>query len=288
MIKIRIFCSFASPGSDCSKPFIETSELKDDPEYNTVYCFTNDDDYTHAILLNTPMPELKIPKENVIGLAFEPIQFLGLTPQFVDYAQKYIGKYFIGSKGDLPAPFMEHFAYMWHITPLKEVKQEKTNLMSIMISNKLQAEGHKYRHVLANKILESNLPIDIYGHGCKYYWKTSDNRLKGEFKDQRLMLEDYKYHICIENYESSHYFSKNIMDTLLYNTVPIYMGCVNIDTYFPQNVIHLTGDVEKDWKLLKDICNYPDKYSRKINIDEVKHTISIKRLIENNFYSTNI
>lgn len=287
MIKIRVFCSFSPPDTDDSEAFIRTSELKDDPEYNTVYCFTNDDDYTHAILLNTPMPELKIPKENVIGLAFEPIQFLGLTPQFVDYAQQHIGKYFIGSKGDLPAPFMEHFAYMWHMTPLTTVKKEKKKLMSIMISNKLQAGGHKYRHVLANKILESNLPIDIYGRGCNYY-KTRDKRLKGEFKDQRLMLEDYKYHICIENYISSHYFSEKIMDTLLCNSIPIYMGCVNIDDYFPESAIHLTGDVEKDWELLRDICNYPDKYNRTINIDKVKHTISIKRLIENNFYSTNI
>ena len=49
---------------------------------------TADDDYTHAIIINTIMPELKIPNENVLGLAFEPIQFLNMTPEFVNYAMR--------------------------------------------------------------------------------------------------------------------------------------------------------------------------------------------------------
>ena len=57
---------------------------------------TTEDDYTHAIILNTAMPVLKnIGKANVLGLAFEPPPFLQLTPAFIQYAQTYIGKYFI-------------------------------------------------------------------------------------------------------------------------------------------------------------------------------------------------
>ena len=47
---------------------------------------TTDDDYTHAIILNTAMPFLKIPKERVIGFAFEPLPYLHLTPIFINYA----------------------------------------------------------------------------------------------------------------------------------------------------------------------------------------------------------
>ena len=47
------------------------------------YYFTNGNDYTHAIIMNTSMPELNIQKENVFGLVFEPIRFFGLTQQFI-------------------------------------------------------------------------------------------------------------------------------------------------------------------------------------------------------------
>jgi hypothetical protein len=40
--------------------------------YNKEIALTNDDNYTHAIIINTCMPELNIPKENVIGFAHEP------------------------------------------------------------------------------------------------------------------------------------------------------------------------------------------------------------------------
>ena len=106
MYKIKIFCPFAS--SKTSKEVFErinySSEIDFYGENKKIY-ITDNDDYTHAIIINTIMPELKIPKENVIGLAFEPIPFLGLNSKFVEYAKKYIGKYFIGDKLDLPEPF---------------------------------------------------------------------------------------------------------------------------------------------------------------------------------------
>lgn len=70
-----------------------------------------------------------------------------------------IGKYYIGDKMDLSMPFIEHFAYMWYRTPLKTIQPNKTKIMSIMISEKLNAKGHKYRHILVQEILKTNLII---------------------------------------------------------------------------------------------------------------------------------
>lgn len=39
------------------------------------------------------MPNIShIPKENVLGIMFETIRVLNLSQEFVDYAQKYLGK----------------------------------------------------------------------------------------------------------------------------------------------------------------------------------------------------
>lgn len=97
IVKIRVF------GTDCMPDFENTMSIKYKKENVT---FTTEEDYTHAILINTCMPELTIPKENVVGLAYEPIRYLRMTPEYVEYANKHVGKYCIGDKGKLPEPFV--------------------------------------------------------------------------------------------------------------------------------------------------------------------------------------
>ena len=107
------------------------------------YIFVIGNDYTHAIIINSAMPNLNIPKENIIGLAQEPIDYLNekrdyrYMMKFFKYARENIGKYFIGSDAKkLGSPFINHYGYLNHIQPLTYLP-EKTKLISIMISEKL-------------------------------------------------------------------------------------------------------------------------------------------------------
>jgi hypothetical protein len=274
---IRIFSNFCS-STECKSKYESIDEAFLESNYgNTKDIYITDgDDYTHAIIMNIAMPRLKnIPKENVIGMASEPPHFLGLQTPFVHYAQKYIGKYFIGQAYGLPAPFIEYQGYMWHTPPLKSIPS-KPNLMSIMVSQKTQAPGHKYRHDLVSRILASNLPIDIMGRGCKYH--KPDPRLKGEFSYLEPYLS-YQFHIAIENFQLNHYYSEKIMDPLFCGTTPVYLGCNNIDSYFPGMVIHLSGDANKDMELLGDILKNPAAYRKHIDIGTVKNTTSLVKNI---------
>jgi hypothetical protein len=275
---IRIFSSFCS-STECKRNYEVIDEAFLEANYGDtkdIY-ITDKLDYTHVIIINVAMPILKnIPKENVIGLALEPPQFLGLQQAFVHYAQDRIGKYFIGQTFGLPAPFIEYQGYMWHTPPLHPMPSSKPNLMSIMVSQKTQAPGHKYRHDLVARILASNLPIDIMGRGCKYY--PPDKRIKGEFNNLEPYMS-YQFHIAIENFQLNHYYSEKIMDPLFCGTTPVYLGCNNIDTYFPEMVIKLSGDVEKDIALLGDILKNPDNYRRHIDIQAVKNTTSLVKNI---------
>ena len=114
MFKIKIFSTFCS-SETCKVNFEKVYNTKDNELYgeNKKIYITTEDDYTHAIILNKATPELTIPKENVVGLACEPFEFLQLTTSFVNYAKKHIGKYLIGEKRNLPEPFVEYFGYMW-------------------------------------------------------------------------------------------------------------------------------------------------------------------------------
>jgi hypothetical protein len=275
MIKIKIFCPFSS--SKNSKEIYERINYAAEISFygeNNKYCFVNDDNYTHAIIINTIMPNLTIPKENVIGLAFEPIHFLGLTQQFIEYAKNCISKYYIGDKFDLPDPFIEHFAYMWHSRPPKEIAY-KPKLMSIIVSEKQFAPGHIYRHNLVHTIINRNLPIDIYGRGSRQY--TCDNgRIMGTFNDAEP-YEDYMFSICIENYVCNHYFSEKIMTPMMYNCMPIYYGCKNINSYL-ENTINLTGNILTDINIITSIINQPELYYKKTY---TKKNITAVNLIEN-------
>jgi hypothetical protein len=279
MFKIKIFCPF-SESKICKEVYEKINYANENPFYGKIkkIYITDEDEYTHAIIINTIMPELKIPKENVIGLAFEPIQFLGLTQEFINYAIKHIGKYFIGDKFDLPNPFIEHFGYMWHSRPPAEIIV-KPNLMSIVVSKKKSAPGHIYRHKLVEKIIELGLPIDIYGHGSEMY--SYNNRIKGSFNDVEP-YEKYEFSICIENYVSNHYFSEKIITPVLYNCNPIYLGCRNIESYL-NNIIKLSGEINKDILLINDIISNKTKYYKKTYNDQNINNVNLIQNIEEIF-----
>ena len=280
--RIRIFSSFCD--SRHGKNAIEIISLLSQKisyygQDKRVY-ITDGEDYTHVIIWNTAMPEIRrdIPKENVIGFAYEPIVYLGLHPGFIEYAKKYIHKYYIGDAANLPAPFIEGNCYLTYNPPLQSLLQKK-QLISLMISNKQQQPGHQYRHVLASHILKTDLPVDIYGRGCTHGVYQNDHRIKGVFK-QYEPYDGYEFHICIENVQSGHYFSEKIINSLLTDTTPIYLGCKNIDTYFPNNVIKLTGNIEHDMNLICDICINPNKYRKQIDVVEIERKVSLLHNIE--------
>jgi hypothetical protein len=281
-MRIRIFSSFSDSKNckDVYERLCETSALSNyGPEKD--YYFTDEDDYTHIIIQNTAMPSIShIPKENVLGLAFEPPRFLGLTNQFVEYAQKYIGAYFIGDTSGLPHPFREHFGYMWHMTPPKSIP-EKSKIMSIAFSaKKHQIPGYIFRHDLVKRILASSLPIDLYGHGCRLY--SDDARLKGPFCDEEP-YKSYTFSICIENFQTNHYFSEKIMNPLLVGTTPIYYGAKTIDDYFPDMVIRLPENLDDIMSLLDSICRNPSAFQKNIQTDRVKETISLVKNLNKYF-----
>jgi len=281
--RIRIFSSFCD-SADCKETFerlCQTDLMSNYGPDNDIY-ITNDDDYTHAIILNTAIPELKIPKENVAGLAFEPPVFLAqhITFQkFVEYSMSNISKYLIGSNAGLPANFIEHYSYMWHITPPRTLP-EKNRLISIMVSDKRYAPGHIFRHSLVKEILRSNLNIDIYGRGCRYY--NPDSRLKYEFQENEP-YENYYFHICIENFQTPCYTSEKYTNCVLWGTTPIYWGATNIDAVFPEITIKLQGDVIKDMNLIRDIVYNPNKYRKLFDQNEIRPKINLLKNLDKIF-----
>jgi len=261
-MRIKFFSSFCD-SAHCKEKFeaLCESHLIDYYGKDKKIYFTSNDDYTHVIIINTAMPNLNIPKENVIGFAFEPPHFLGITTQFIEYAQRHIGKYFIGQTMGLPSPpFIEDYSYMWHIMPMT-IFPPKKKFMSIMCSEKNFAPGHKYRHELVWAILNSKFPIDIYGRGTIYYSSSgsiyqNDSRICGKFIEKEP-FEDYEYTIAIENYQTTSYISEKLLTPLLCGTNTLYWGATNVHEKFGENkdaIKILTGDLNTDMLMIQKMC----------------------------------
>ena len=277
---VKIFSDFCD-SETCKKNFEVICGFKNIPTYGidkNVY-ITTKNDYTHAIIINKAMPILTIPKSNVIGFAFEPREFMNITQPFVEYAIKHVGKYFIGNADYLPAPFIEGFGYMWHSNPHKQIDiKYKTNCMSIVLSNKTQSFGHRYRHQIVSEIIRLNLPIDIYGNGSIAY---NYSHVKGGFNDAEP-YENYMYSICIENFENSHYISEKSMTPMMFNCVPIYWGCKNINSYFNE-VIAMTGNIDCDIQTIVEILKNPTQYYRETYTSKNKKTVNLLENLETLF-----
>jgi len=283
MYVIKIFSDFCSSekAKENYERIYDAFKMSDYGQCKKVY-FTEEDVYTHAIILNQAMPPLNILPKNVIGFSFEPYELVHISNRFIEYAKNYIGKYYIGSKHNLEEPFVEGFGYMWFANPRRSIPlSEKKGIMSIIVSEKKFAPGHQYRHQLVEAIIKNHLPIDIYGRGCSFYKNSTDknnslNNIKGEFHDESP-YDNYMFSICIENFRNHHYFSEKIMSPLMHNCMPIYWGCTNIHSYF-EEVVLLTGDLTKDMNLIVDILKNPLAFYKPTYIEENKKKIN---LIEN-------
>ncbi len=69
---------------------------------------------------------------------------------------------------------------------------------------------------------DARFDIDYFGKGIN------------EIKDKYQALAPYKYSIAIENSRSEHYWTEKIADCFLSYTIPIYYGCTNLSSYFPE------------------------------------------------------
>lgn len=289
MIIIRIFSSFGS-SEEATTAFLTSNRLEThSTAYGHLYRFTTENDYTHAILLNTAMPDrISLPRENVIGISAEPPAFLQMTREWIQYLQQHVCAYFIGDRSGLPEPFKEQYAALpWHCPiPNEPHMAQKTRLMSIMVSHKKDAPGHRYRHQLVQAILAyPSLPIDIYGNGCDEYQGWNDSRVKGRFHGVEP-YQTYRFHIAIENFSLPAYFSEKVSNPLLYDCIPVYYGCTAIESYFPGMTLRLTGDLSHDLRLIKEICSQPDRFTMAISATRVHDQTGIERVIMNQWVQT--
>jgi hypothetical protein len=100
--------------------------------------------------------------------------------------------------------------------------------------NNPKFEGYAKRHELWRRREEIKIPKDFYlSHTYKPVGvDLSHELILGDERYSKNEMFDCMFHICIENTSIPNYFSEKILDCFLTRTIPIYIGCYNIGTYF--------------------------------------------------------
>ena len=257
MIIIRFFTDFCS-STEVIKNYMNVYDLNT-KTYNNLK-FVDDETYTHAILINTAMPDLKIPKSNVFGFAHEPLALLYPTfvqKNFFEYAKKHIQNYYIGlwyiTGNHIPRNiFKEHYGFQWHSwkKDIVPIVKDRKHIMSLILSDKQYLPGHEYRHKLTRELLKHNIDIHIWGGGAHNF---KDPRAKGTFKEHEP-YDDYYFTIAIENSPSNCYITEKFVNPLVRGCIPIYIGALKIRNIFNNNFYKLlNGNLQEDVKRILDI-----------------------------------
>lgn len=227
------------------------------------------DDIPHIISKRTEL--LQCPKENTILVTTEPSS---ITCYGRAFAKQF--HYLITNQDEkvLPHPnaVRSQTGNVWFYGKTYDdivsvTHPNKTKKLSTVCSNKQQGHTmHKLRYVFT-QMMEKEIPeLERYGRGFQWVERKAD------------ALDDYEFHVAIENHIEDHVWTEKLADAFLGFTVPIYCGCPNVYDYFPKDSLiqidinDMSGSIEK----IKEIIGKEGEYERRF--DAVKE--ARRRVVE--------
>ena len=156
-------------------------------------------------------------KNNFILVFTHDVSLIKLSDIF---ALQYTGKSFIDEKDGAIYP--------------------KSKLVSMIASNKIMCEEHKFRQKMITKFASK---CDHFGRG----YRELVNKLDG--------LKDYCFSIAMENGTYPNMVSEKITDCFMAGTIPIFYGIANIGDFFNKDGIIILDENFKIENLSFDLYN---------------------------------
>jgi hypothetical protein len=272
MIKFKVVCNWSSDieiYNRFKRNYI--TEENFNPNFNITY----ENDYNYLIVFNRYNPsQIKCPKQNVFGFIMEPSWSNNWDKNIGQYCSKvfFHDIWLLDQNTPFIENFIEHPSFMFYhmkeeintfLHPIPFIRDVlKVKGMSYIVSKSEitndETTLYSARRKLADKILASDLPIDIYGNG----WTDKyDKRIKGPINDKAIGLIPYKYSIAIENCVEKNYLTEKFIDCILCDCCPIHAGTPNTDEiynkdcFIPLN-LHSENVIEQLDNILKDDYNY--------------------------------
>ena len=288
-MKIKVVSNY-----DCEENMFKT--VLNCFENNTDLILVKDESYDKLVVINGYRGQINVSRDDIIGILQEPIGNNNYDRNLHFYCSKIIcqsksmfGRYSKIKENLLPMFYRHHETthrdYFMNFNDFENRKKLCLIVSSINFPNNPKWTNHNYqkRHNFVHKLLESDLEFDFYGNG----WNLSDHRFKGPTSNKHETLRNYEYSIAIENVCENNYVSEKFFDCILNNTVPLYYGCPNIDSFYDSNSFHkidiedifVVDEIKKlilqsSKSMSKNVLTSKDMYFKNSNIfDLIKEAI---------------
>jgi len=278
MTKIKFECWWTSTESINQRMLDQFIFEEDLEKYEIV---NSNPDYT-IVFGRTNWDDLETPKEKTFYFSQEP---LWSPNQPKDHIHNYCSKIFISDRRDYPnrEEYIETFIPMLYAgrgendtrpewdwsKKIKNKRFNKNKNLSIIVtkngtqhSNQISnPETSTINYTLRTDLgieLSKNKNIDVYGT----FWDNNGDNIKGEIWNKHIGLDEYKFSIACENSIQKNYVSEKFWDVVLTETIPIYLGCNNINEFIPENCyISLNNkSMEEMVESINDVLTNPDYY----------------------------
>lgn len=183
---------------------------------------------------------------------------------------------------------------------------EKTILVNLIASNRYDNhpnELYSYRRKLIDDLTVANLDFKLYGKqwhdaippknliekilnklGLSKYVYNAPNSFCGSLESKSDVLSSSLFTICIENCKNDRYYvSEKIFDALQNCSVPLYLGCEQIDDILPKGTYVDLRRFENNIELISYIRSFAkeDYEAFKSNLEHVVASEQLKKFDSN-------
>ena len=149
---------------------------------------------------------------------------------------------------------------------------EKTALISTCTSSKAMGHTlHRMRYDFVQRLSAVMPDLDCFGRGVR------------AIQDKAEAIDDYKYHVAIENHLAPHHITEKLTDTFLGGALAFYFGAPNAEDYFPKESF-IRIDIRKPKEAISVIQEAiaADEYEKRLPaIQEARRRV----LDEQNFFA---
>lgn len=213
------------------------------------------------VIVPNRIENLKCPKENTILVTTEPSSISrygrGFAGQF-NYLITNQEKEILPHKN---TPRTQTGIYWLYGKDYDDIIKDndgiiKNKLISTICSDKKEGHTlHKKRFDFTALLEKEISELERFGRGFNFIEKKYQ------------AIDDYKFHVVVENHIGEHMWSEKLADALLGFSVPIYCGAPNIYDYFPKDSIIVINinDFENSLAKIKEIISIPGEYERRLD-----------------------
>lgn len=179
--------------------------------------------------LTLGVEELACPQENSILITYEPssVKF---------YGQDYADQYGMVLTSHEPVTLRHRNRFdmppvgFWFYGGVAQMQAQPTapeKALDISVFGSPKAQKHTLHHRRAEFLIAMaeglGEAVDVFGKGFKFV----EHKAEG--------IDDYRYHIAVENHIGPHHWTEKLSDSYLGYALPFYVGCTNVEAYFPED-----------------------------------------------------